>query len=294
MKENPPAPPFGMAEISVYADLVQVYSPEDSNLADRAGGFATRGLVTKFSRSSRRRMQQKLAKVRGLTWGYFATLTYPDKFPQEPDVWHRDLKVVIQRLQRLSWSSMGMWRLELKTRLSGEYEGWLAPHFHLLIFPTCPQNKPKLAVLRRWLRMAWYDVAHDGDAHQGGAGTQIDPITSRRHAVNYVNKYAAKVEQSFSIIAPIGRHWGVWGNMDLSASVRVLITHAQLVELKRVMRNWISATGTKPSRAYARKLSRAPPAVGISLFGLGDTSHALFNDDCVATIFRMIEICHRI
>lgn len=293
MKENPPPPPFGMAEISVYADMVQVYSPEDTSLSDRVGGFPTRGLVTVFSRSSRRRMQQKLSKIRGLKTGFFATLTYPDAFPQEPDIWHRDLKVLIQRLRRLSWASMGMWRLELKPRKTGEYCGYLAPHFHLLIFPTDPLKSPRLALLRRWLRMAWYDVAHNSDTHQGRAGTQIDPITSRRHAMNYVNKYAAKVEGSFSIIAPIGRHWGVWGNMDLSASIRALITHAQLVELKRLMRRWLSAGGISARRSYARKLSRAPPAVGISLFGLGDTSHASFNADCVATIYRMIEICQQ-
>lgn len=293
MTNYPPTPPPGFGELYVYADMVRVHVP-GGDVPDWWGrGVATRGQVTEFSDKSRHRMQKKLAKARGLEWGVFATLTYPDNFPKEPDRWHRDIKVLIQRLRRLTWQTYGMWRLELKPRLSGEYEGWLAPHFHLLIFPKNTLNKPKLAVLRRWLRMAWYDVAHDGDKHQGSAGTQFDNINSRKHAVYYCSKYIGKVEGSYSIIANVGRHWGTFGEWDLSEFIRVWLSPSQLVNFKRMVRKWLCAKGTNASRSYSKKLSRAPPSIGLSIFGLGDCSHSAFQSGFTATIIQMIEICYQ-
>jgi len=293
MSLDPPTPPLEWAELSIYADLVAIHVPGGSVKDEWGRGMSKRGQVTEFSAGSRRRMMRKLAKMRGLEWGYFATLTYPDNFPKDPNRWHRDCKVLNQRLQRLSWQSFGMWRLELKPRQSGEYEGWLAPHFHLLIFPVNPLNKPKLAVIRRWLKLAWYEIAHDGDSNQGSAGTQIDAIENRRHAASYCSKYAAKIDGAFSIVANIGRHWGVWGDMDISEFLRVWVSPEQLVELKRMVRKWLSAKGTNASRSYAKRLSRAPPSIGLSVFGLGDSSHTAFQSGFTATIIQMIEICYQ-
>jgi len=136
-------------------------------------------------------------------------------------------------------------------------------------------------------------VAHENDQYQGVAGTQAREITSRRHAAAYCSKYTAKTDSAFSIVANIGRHWGVWGDMDISEFLRVWISPAQLVEIKRMVRKWLSAKGTSASRSYAKKMSRAPPSIGLSVFGLGDSSHHMYQNGLMPTIIQMIESCYQ-
>lgn len=65
---------------------------------------------------------------------YFVTLTYPDQYLPEPKSWKRDMATFVKRLRREHSEACGFWKMELKVRQSGAYQGRIAPHFHLLVW----------------------------------------------------------------------------------------------------------------------------------------------------------------
>jgi len=111
--------------------LIQVCAP--SVRGDNNGG-GKRGIITRFSGASRRRLMRALAKTKRTLLPVFVTLTYPDNFPGDPNVWKLHLKAWLKRLKREHPKAAGFWKLELKPRQSGENAGRVAPHFHLLLW----------------------------------------------------------------------------------------------------------------------------------------------------------------
>lgn len=120
-------------QVNVYAggSLIQVCAPSFPG-NDKAS--AKRGIITRFSEASRRRLLRALAKIKRDLLPVFVTLTYPDDFPGDPNVWKGHLKAWFKRLKREHPGAAGFWKLELKPRQSGESEGKVAPHFHLLLW----------------------------------------------------------------------------------------------------------------------------------------------------------------
>jgi len=99
-----------------------------------------RGRCKGFSFGSRRRMLNRLNEVStAARLPYFVTATLPD------DVFDYDvarvaktakccLDAFLKRLHRVSPVACGFWRIEWQARKSGQHEGKLFPHFHLLIW----------------------------------------------------------------------------------------------------------------------------------------------------------------
>lgn len=99
-----------------------------------------RGVCKGFSFGSRRRMMDRLNQVSvGADLPDFVTLTLPDesfedcvsRFAKSAKL---HLEVLLKRLARACPSACGFWRIEWKARKSGQHEGKLFPHFHLLIW----------------------------------------------------------------------------------------------------------------------------------------------------------------
>jgi hypothetical protein len=106
----------------------KIFTEGDSNQKKR-------GQIHGFSRASRRRMMQFLAKVclDGLL-PLFGSTTYPDIFPDEAEKFKRDIRALIERLKR-RFALVGLlWRLEFKRRKTGVNAGKVAPHFHWLLW----------------------------------------------------------------------------------------------------------------------------------------------------------------
>ena len=65
-------------DLSLFADLITVHkAPRDADKPidqEQKAGHCKRGAVTQFSRRSRKRMLEKLAKLRDASGGYFVTL----------------------------------------------------------------------------------------------------------------------------------------------------------------------------------------------------------------------------
>lgn len=259
-------------EVSIYADIMKVVSTPSSFKPTKTGNAARRGIVTRFSPKSRKRMLEKLAMLRDASGGYFITLTYPGRFMWDAADVKRHVDTLSKAIERRFKNSGAFWRMELKERLSGESEGDTVPHFHILLFGVHP---PSLAYMRRWISVTWSRIAAYPDSPPMKIRTQCEEITSKRHAASYASKYAAKIEDVTEDNDKFencnigwGRHWGVFGTLDLSGVLSVKLTGSQLIHFKRLVRSWLKSKGS----GYAKRLSHIREDFGFSAFGLGDLS----------------------
>lgn len=271
------------AEITIFADLVKV--DVDCQATRRGGG--QRSIISDFSAQSRKRMLERLAMLRDTSGGFFVTLTYPGRFAWSPEECKVHLANFRKALLRRFPGCGAFWRMEIKPRQSGESQGELVPHFHLLIFGV---NPPSLAYMRRWINVTWSRVAAYPDSPPQKLRTQCDEITSRRHAAAYASKYAAKLEDCNKELFQSensqswGRHWGVFGALDFSPVMVVTLPGSALVRFKRLVRGWLKSRGSN----YYKRLARIRQDFGFSAFGLGDLSPGSSGDMFGGTIARMI------
>jgi len=277
-------------EVSVFADLAVVkrrhlHSEIEPDEIDKPE--YKRGKVTTFSRRSRKRMLEKLAKLRDASSGHFITLTYPGRFDWSPSDVKRHLDNFSKALLRRFPGCGAFWRMEIKPRQSGESEGEPVPHFHILLFGA---NPPSLAYMRRWIQVTWSRIAAYPDSEPQKLRTQCDEITSRRHAASYASKYAAKEADSTLVLYPQwielgwGRHWGTFGALNLDETMNVTLDQHELIQFKRLVRNWMKSRGAR----YAKKLAHFRADFGFSAFGLGDMSPGGGGELFGATITRML------
>jgi hypothetical protein len=129
----------------------------------------------------------------------FVTLTYPRKYPEDPQLCKRHLKALRKRLQREYGPFAAFWRLGIQKR-----GAW---HFHLLLF-VGPSIGP-VGELRRFISSSWHEVT--GKVSEGylRAGTRVEVARKWKQATSYVERYMAKPEE-FPEGLQTGRIWGVW------------------------------------------------------------------------------------
>jgi hypothetical protein len=154
-------------------------------------GVAPRGVVQGFSRKSRKRLIEKLARLdlQGAL-PLFVTLTYPQEYPDARRA-KDNLRAYLQRLQRLYPGMSVVWRLEFQERG--------APHFHLLIFGV--PRIPKEEVQRHWGEVIGY----------ANPFTRVERVRTWRGVVGYAAKYMAKAGLDIvPYLHACGRVWGVF------------------------------------------------------------------------------------
>lgn len=269
-----PRAPENSASLSVFSDLAKFHIPA----AARIGG-GTRGAIAGFSPQSRKRFMESFARARNIQGGSFATLTYPAIFPTDPEQYHRDLDTLLKRLARWEPNARGWWRLEFQQRG--------APHFHVLIFGARRNTKQ----LRRWLKVAWFQVVGSDNVYHFQAGTQCDIIHNRRHAGRYISKYAAKTNQenvearSDTEKSLTGRTWGMFGTIDQAPVLSVALAPWQVCEIKRALVRWLHSRSSR----YERRLARSPASQGFAVFGAGDQSHETWTNLEQSVIYRIVQ-----
>lgn len=272
-------------EVEIYADLIKVRRQAAPPGQERiAKPLSKRGVISSFSRKSRKRMIEQLAMLRRVENGFFVTPTYPDDVQHTGDKAKRDLDALTKRLQRRFPSCGGIWRIEIKPRQSGAFIGQLAPHFHIMLFGV-PMHE---VLFRRWFQRAWSQIVYETDAPPRLVRTRADAIKSRKHAARYCSKYAAKAEEipddeKIYEIHNWGRRWGVFGALDFACQMQLTISGAQLVKLRRQAARWLHGRGSR----FEARLARGSPYNGFAVLGLGDLSMSksgLFD----STIMRMI------
>ena len=195
-------------------------------------GGGRRGLVSGFSQASQRRLRDKLIRVDWNAWAgvknapfapsIFLTLTYPDTYPDFWTDYKNHLRMFQKRIVRVfekrGVSISAVWKLE--------YQDRGAPHFHCILF-FHGRNSPhsvRIALLARWCRIAWSEIADNGSsgsAHEKyGAdiiGLYSDGSSSK--IMNYILKYLGKdsfVPSDNDGVIQTGRMWGIWNKKIFS------------------------------------------------------------------------------
>lgn len=178
---------------SAGASLLKV----SKNESQVQNGGGRRGVIKGFSRGSRRRLMQKIARVkRDAELPCFMTLTYPFVFPSPSDS-KRHLDIFIKRLLR-SFPQIGfIWKLEPQERG--------APHYHFLVWGV------DVLELFDFVVPAWFDIAGGGDEnhfkfHYGllhDSKPCVERVRSFRGVWSYASKYLGKTFD----VAEWGEKW---------------------------------------------------------------------------------------
>lgn len=272
------------SEVRIYADMTQMKVWTKAQNFDRIGG-GRRAAITEFSKSSRRNMLRALAQMRIVGQGQFVHLTFPGMvtIPGKTVVTKKFAKDCIasfrKRLARKLPTSGGIWRMELKKRKTGASTGRIAPHFHVMVFGVEWTDKDE--TFRQWVARVWNEIVAPSDESHRKAGTTVDQICNRRHAMAYASKYAAKDEDDDDGEL-WGRRWGTWGEVDRSPIMVFYCKSGAMTEIRRDVRKLIAAreraasiragrTGAVNRRkSYAKRLAKIPEGKGFSVLGVGE------------------------
>lgn len=178
-----------------------------------------RGTVRSFSRSSRKRMLETLARMDPELSPFGAsmiTLTYGELFPDATGA-KRDLFTFWKRVRRAWPDSSGIWRLEFQRRG--------APHFHLIYFGP---------FFDKYQVQAWWGEV----IGQERPFTRIEGLRNWRHSMAYAAKYLAKVPKPVERCADAAGPAPGGGGDGAAADARGLDYVSYLTGEEQVGRTW--------------------------------------------------------
>lgn len=218
------------------ASLLKV---KNGQISEAFGG-GKRGKVKGFSKGSRRRLMQTIARIRqDAELPNFVTLTYPNSFPQ-PKESKRDLKVFCQRLERAFPAAGYIWKLEPQERG--------APHYHMLVWGV------STSTLFEFVPYAWRDIAGQDDPYHLpfhlGLLPDTKPCVSLVRSFRGVWAYASKyLGKTFEVAGwdevETGRFWGVAGreNIPFGESMYMYVTLKDAHQWMRYQRRFARLKG---------------------------------------------------
>ncbi len=196
-----------------------------------------RGKVTIFSRKSRRRLLEFLARTTKTTRPrVFMTLTYPSNM-NDAKIGKTHLRAFLERVRRKFPKAAGIWRIEYQKRG--------AVHFHFIFF-----NMPFWKASE--IRTAWSEIIGEKSPR-----IHITTCRSRKQTTYYMSKYVAKLGGKAAVslsIVPylhVGRHWGYFNKPDIPMAE--LIFHEFFGDLKAFwdFRRGIDKYYPKRKKSYA-------------------------------------------
>lgn len=185
-----------------------------------------RGKISTFSRKSRFRLAQELAKVRRTAPALHVTLTYPAAYSSDPKGWKRHKKVFVQRLNRDFRNLSGFWKLEFQLRG--------APHFHFVLWGHSDFGRDSMLQLRSWVSTRWYEVVGSGDTKHLDAGTRVERFRNEGSFIGYFT-HTLKAHQTLEA-AEVGRYWGYVQKQRIPFSPAVEIAIPDTASFDRVRR----------------------------------------------------------
>jgi len=261
-------------KVHVHADMLDIEISDEARgmvARDRShSGGGVRGTVNGFSRASRKRMIEFMAKVRNTGSMMFLTMTYDDTTAWHDSEWMTAcFETFRRRFERAYPGWRAIWRKEHQSRKSGALIGTFVPHYHFIIFTGENHEKQVLDGLceafTAWGSEAWQEITGSTDENHLVYGFHATPVRSRKHAYSYVGKYVAKCENNG---ISTGRVWGRIGQFDTSASETFLLSEDEYIELRRLVKRWLK----NRSKQYSCRFAKMSPSKGCTIFGLGDTT----------------------
>lgn len=166
-----------------------------------------RQVIRGFSRQSRIRLLQTISRIDWKKVGesVLVTLTYPDSVKDKTYAQRTQDRNLWLRYMEGFWGRdvATLWRIEWKERKSGDCQGQLAPHIHLIPFGVrfIPWQD-----VRKW----WRSILKV----KGPLSTDIRRTNSGEHTARYAAKYSAKEASVGSLdnesyLDMTGRAWNI-------------------------------------------------------------------------------------
>jgi hypothetical protein len=191
---------------------------------------STRGKITHFSRSSRRRLRRLFHSLRRDVSALLVTLTYheTDPTPREAkrhlDAWHK-------RFRR--YCAKGKVIVPVIWRMEAQKRGTV--HFHLMLFGTRYLSAEKAS---KW----WHEVTDETSEQHRKSGVDVERVEEVEKTAAYCSKYLAKEDSEEAEWDDPGRFWGVYRKLALpvarwSRNVRLTDEEAAFL-IDRLLNEW--------------------------------------------------------
>jgi len=175
-----------------------------------------RGKITSFSKKSRKRLLDIIARLSDTTQALFVTLTYGQSWPSDA-LAYTHLKAFVRRVNRRFPRAGVVWRKEYQKRG--------APHFHLIIFNV--NFIDKNAIADAWAQIIGAEYCDNSNGSPRPPFTRVEKLQNKKKAMLYCAKYVAKV-------APLdgfnnqpyqdsGRKWGIFNRESINMSALVIL-----------------------------------------------------------------------
>lgn len=282
-------------KVHVHADMLRVTYTDRAKGMDTGGpahGGGKRGTVAGFSRASRKRMFEFMASVRNTGSMLFLTMTFDDTTAINSDDWLTAcFETFRRRFERAYPKWRALWRKEGQDRKSGDYQGMVVPHYHLIVFTGVHYEKAGHEAVcesfREWGALAWQEITGTEDQNHLVYGFHVSPVRSRKHAYSYIGKYIGKTD-SHNFTS--GRQWGRIGRFDTSSSETFALDPDEYIAFRRLIKKWLRTRAQVPGpdappeevekwllrekkqRRYSCRFARGSASAGCTVFGLGDTT----------------------
>jgi hypothetical protein len=258
-----------LIRVVIGADVLKTsYS---GNYPPREQNKAVRGAIRAFSNKSRNRMLDTLAFISDKRKCFFLTLTYSDNaYTNKPEVFKNHVAIFRKRLFRRFPKSGMLWKLEIKRRKSGLYQGRLAPHYHMLIYgPDC-----SLPSFQRWCRTVWQEIIGSKGKQAHSIGAKAYFMNDRQKTFAYVAKYAAKADDDGDGVE-WGRRWGIAGHIEMT-KIEGQISEYEWYTLRRLACQWLEKRSER-GKKFARRLRAKRQGFGCTIYGLGDLNDTTYS-----------------
>jgi hypothetical protein len=173
-----------------------------------------------------------------------------------------------------------------------------------------------LDAFRIWVAWSWYEIVGSGDIKHLFAGTQVRSIESNKNAAICIRRYMTKSSPDASDVflfallilifgkssifgplilglakqPPSGRFWGTRGNMDLTSSLEIQLTHEQYVQLRRLIIRFLKGRGPSAFKfsTWLRRYDVRGRPLSFHVLSLGDSSKSEWSQRKQSTVFHML------
>jgi len=186
--------------------------------------------IVNFSRSSRKQMIDKLARLNFLCYSqmFMCTLTYRHEFPLTQEEQKKHIDRLQKKFRQLSSKFDFIWRIETQKRG--------APHLHYLLLFKDRNRTWSEAELTLSLRKLWRSVIPEWSSAQDLYAVHVKSLSNVRKSLAYMTKYIAKEDPTVKDTLT-GRRWGTSTHLDLSPYAiqkysKSFITHFRFCLLK--------------------------------------------------------------
>jgi len=222
-------------KVEVYSNCI-VLKPSEQYKPNFDRKWTPRGNIKTFSKRSRFRLFATLAKIdnRLPRKPLFISLTYHYGHTKKDPKDHSPLHNFLVQLRKFDNNIQFIWRKELQKRG--------APHYHLIIFPSLPEDDHPDSGYIVHINTLWHQIADPKSRKHFEYGCKVTTIHSYREACIYLSKYIAKVDNDKQILE-MGRHWGTSNNLPIKLLYSIKFTEDGYCKLINQIRNWLLKNG---------------------------------------------------